>query len=276
VTFDSSRNAWSGMALRGYLYPQLDVAIPTMRDYMFVVYKGKRSNMSRRRSGPWENHQVEPGVISVLTRAQESQWKWDSPIDVSHLYLSQNSLASVAAEVFDRDIANIELVDCVRAEDNVLPALVSQLENELVTGELGAQLYVDALKNQACVHILRRYSNVVFNEVALSGFSAPQKRLIVDFIEEYIDLNISIAELAELVHLSPFHFSRKFSNEFGCPPHAFVMKKRVELAIRLLSATALPIKEITLQCGFADQSHLTRVVRRVVGKTPAVFRRQRR
>lgn len=89
--------------------------------------------MSRRRDGPWENHQVEPGVVSILTRAQQSQWKWDSPIDVSHLYLPQDTLASVATEVFDRDIANIELTDCVRAEDSVLPVLVTQLERELIT-----------------------------------------------------------------------------------------------------------------------------------------------
>lgn len=273
MTFDSTQRAWDGMALRGYQYPKLDVAIPTMRDYMFVVYKGKRSKMSRRCSGSWENHQVEPGVISVLTRAQESQWKWDSPIDVSHLYLSQASLEVVASQVFDRDIANVELVDCVRSEDKVLPSLVIQLESELMHGEIGSKLYIEALKNQACVHILRRYSSVAYTDVSVGGFSHAQKRLIVDFIEEYIDINISIAELAELVHLSAFHFSRKFSNEFGCPPHAYVMKKRVELAIKLLSTTAFPIKEITLKCGFADQSHLTRMVRRVTGKTPAVFRR---
>ncbi len=259
--------------MRGYHYPQLDVAIPAMRDYMFVVYKGSRSAMSRRSGGAWEKHQVEPGVISVLTRAQESQWKWDNPIDVSHLYLSQASLATVAGDVFDRDIADIALADCVRSEDEVLPVLVSQLEKELATGGFGAQLYVEALKTQACVHILRRYSNVVFNEVSHGGFTGAQKRLITDFIEESIELNISMAALAALVHLSVFHFSRKFSKEFGCSPHAFVMKKRVELAVTQISTTLLPIKVIASQCGFADQSHLTRVFRRFVGTTPAALRR---
>jgi len=76
-----------------------------------------------------------------------------------------------------------------------------------------------------------------------------------------------------LVHLSVFHFSRKFSKEFGCSPHAFVMKKRVELAVTQISTTLLPIKVIASQCGFADQSHLTRVFRRFVGTTPAALRR---
>ena len=273
ITFDSCRQAWDGMSLRGYQYDDLDVVIPAMRDYMFVVYRGKRSKMSRRRDGPWENHQVEPGVVSILTRAQQSQWKWDSPIDVSHLYLSQDTLASVATEVFDRDIATIELTDCVRAEDPVLPALVSQLERELITGGIGASLYIDALKNQACVHILRRYSNIVFNDASSGGFSIHQRHLIKDFIETHLETKITIAELAELVHISSFHFSRKFSHDFGCPPHAYVMKKRVERALKLLSKTTLPIKQISCQCGFSDQSHLTRVMRRVTGKTPATFRR---
>lgn len=42
ITFDSCRQAWDGMSLRGYQYDDLDVVIPAMRDYMFVVYKGKR------------------------------------------------------------------------------------------------------------------------------------------------------------------------------------------------------------------------------------------
>ena len=97
--------------------------------------------------------------------------------------------------------------------------------------------------------------------------------MIKDFIETHLETNITIAELAELVHISSFHFSRKFSHGFGCPPHAYVMKKRVERALKLLSKTTLPIKQISCQCGFSDQSHLTRVIRRVTGKTPATFRR---
>ena len=273
VTFDSDDRTWGGMTLRGYHYPELDVAIPRMRDYMFVVYRGGKSNMGRRRDGPWEEHQVGPGIVSVLTRAEESQWRWDKPIDVSHLYLSHSSIATVASEVFEKDISNIELCDRVRSEDKVLPALVGQLENELIAGELGGQLYVDALKNQACVHVLRRYSNVSFNGASQGHFNQAQKRLLSDFIEQHLEFNISISDLAGLMQMSVFHFGRKFTKDFGCPPHAYVIKKRVDKAVHLLSTTNIPIKVVFAQCGFSDQSHMTRLFRRFVGVTPSVFRK---
>jgi AraC family transcriptional regulator len=275
ITLDSKRCAWDGMTLRGYHYPHLKVDIPAMRDYMFVVYKNSTSKMSRRRNGPWQDYRVEPGVISILTRAEESQWKWDRPIDVSHLYLSHSSIANVAAEVFERDIVDIELQDCVRAEDKVLPMLVRMLEAELLSQEIGGPLYVDAIKNQACVHVLRHYSNITFNEVSHGGFSSTQKRLLSEFIEESINSNISMTELANLMQLSVFHFNRKFTKQFGISPHTFVTKKRVDLATKLLSTTSLPIKAISAQCGFSDQSHMTRLLRRFIGLTPAAFRQQK-
>jgi AraC family transcriptional regulator len=276
MTLDSKQQGWDGMTLRGYHYPDLSVDIPAMRDYMFVVYKHGVSKMSRRHNGPWQDYKVEPGVISILTRAEQSQWKWNKPIDVSHLYLSHSSLAKVAENVFDRDIADIHLHDRVRVEDKVLPSLVSRLEDELSSQAIGGDLYIEAIKNQLCVHVLRQYSDVRFKALSAGGFSLPQKRLLNDFIEESISLNISMAELANLVQLSVFHFTRKFSADFGCSPHSFIIKKRLDLALKLLSNSSLPIKVIAAQCGFSDQSHLTRLLRRFTGTTPAAFRQQQK
>ena len=274
VTFDSKKLGWEGMTARGYRYSEMCVDIPTMRDYLFVIYKGDAATMSRRCDGPWKNYQVEPGVVSILTRAQESQWQWNKPIHVSHLYLSRDSISSVADEVFERDISDIELSDRVRAEDVVLPSLLASLEHEVMSEELGGTLYVEALKNQACVHILRHYSSVVFREASHGGFTKSQKRLLRELIEEQLDHNLSLAELAASVQLTVFHFCRKFEKEFSCPPHAYIIRKRVELATQLLSTTSLPIKVIAAQCGFSDQSHMTRLFRRLVGVTPAVFRKE--
>ena len=55
-----------------------------MRDFMIVVYKGGVSDMSRRSSEVWTSAGVEPGVVSILTRDEQSQWRWDKSIDVAH------------------------------------------------------------------------------------------------------------------------------------------------------------------------------------------------
>ena len=82
--------------------------------------------------------------------------------------------------------------------------------------------------------------------------------------------NISLDELAALSSLSPWHFLRTFRDETGLPPHAYLTQLRVRKAERLLRAGHSP-SMAAAEAGFADQSHLTRWFRRIVGATPAAF-----
>ncbi len=145
-----------------------------MRDYVIVVYKEGMTPIYRRFGDAWSERLVAPGSVSVLTHAVETHWRWSQPIKVSHLYISPTSMASVAADVFDRDIEDIELADVLKAQDPVLVNLAIALANELSSGGLGGKLYVDALRNQACVHILRTYATVVFRETDSHG-AAPSR-----------------------------------------------------------------------------------------------------
>lgn len=274
LTLDSAPMAWEGLTLKGYRYADQDVAIPTMRDFMIVVYKGGAAEMSRRNGGPWQSETVEPGVVSILTRAERSQWRWNRPIDVSHLYLSQASVARVAGEVFGRDLKSVEIYDLVRAKDSVLPTMMAMLERELTEGGLGGSLYVDALKTQLCIHILRRYANIVFREFPSSGRLSPaQCRLVVQYVEENIEQSISLEDLARLTQLTVFTLIRKFRTEFGCPPHVYVMRRRLEHAKKLLARREVPLKVVAASSGFSDQSHMTRFFRRSLDMTPCEYRR---
>jgi AraC-like DNA-binding protein len=96
-------------------------------------------------------------------------------------------------------------------------------------------------------------------------------------LSEYIELNIGrplrMADLSSFVNLSPSHFSRAFKRTFRLSPHAYLMRRRVELASRLMIETAASLSDIALQCGLCDQSHLGRLFRRHMGVTPAQWRR---
>lgn len=274
LTLDSTAQAWDGITLKGYRYTDLDVEIPMMRDFMIVVYKNGVADMSRRSGGAWTSARVEPGIVSILTRAEQSQWRWNKPIDVSHMYLSHSAMARVAGEVFERDIKDIEMYDLVRSEDKVLPALMTMFENELKDGGHGGNLYVEALRNQLCIHVLRRFANVVFREQRAYGRLSPaQCRLIAQYVDENIEQNISLEDLASLTHLTVFSLIRKFQTEFNCPPHVYVMRQRFETAKQLLARQDVPLKVVAASCGYSDQSHMTRYFRRFVNLTPTEYRR---
>ncbi len=87
--------------------------------------------------------------------------------------------------------------------------------------------------------------------------------------------NVSLDELAREAGLSPFHLVRVFTASVGLPPHAFQQQRRLDAARRLLRASSRTVRlaDIAQECGFADQSHLTRAFKRVYGVTPGAYRK---
>jgi AraC family transcriptional regulator len=75
------------------------------------------------------------------------------------------------------------------------------------------------------------------------------------------------------VKLSTSYFSSAFKTSFGLSPHNYIVAQRVEFAKQLMLNTSAPLCEIALDCGLADQAHLSRVFRRLTGTTPSAWRR---
>lgn len=112
-------------------------------------------------------------------------------------------------------------------------------------------------------------------EQARGGLSPWQVRKVMCHIEAHLDRTIRNEDLAALARLNPSHFGRAFRNSFGEPPHEYVIRRRVERAQGLMLSTEASLSEIALDCGLADQSHLTRLFRRIVGESPRAWRRAR-
>jgi AraC-like DNA-binding protein len=107
------------------------------------------------------------------------------------------------------------------------------------------------------------------------GLAAWQKRRLTTYIDLHLTDTIRIEELAELVNLSESHFSRAFRCSFGASAHEYVTRRRIEVGQSLMLTTREPLCAIALRCGLSDQSHFTRVFRRIVGETPYAWRRTR-
>jgi len=107
------------------------------------------------------------------------------------------------------------------------------------------------------------------------GLAPWQIRKVTSHVERHLDRPIRNEELAALVRLNSSHFGRAFRNSFGEPPHEYVIRRRVEHAQGLMLSTDASLSEIALNCGLADQSHLTRLFRRFAGESPRAWRRAR-
>lgn len=95
-------------------------------------------------------------------------------------------------------------------------------------------------------------------------------RLIRDYLEAQYAEQVTLAQLASLANLSPYHLLRVVHAALGLPPHAYLTQVRVTRAKELLSL-GMPIPQAALETGFVDQSHLTRHFKRQVGVTPGQY-----
>lgn len=91
-----------------------------------------------------------------------------------------------------------------------------------------------------------------------------------DFLEDHVQEAITLDRLAAACGLSRFHLVRSFAREFGIPPHAYLVQRRVKSACALLRA-GMPCAEAAPSVGFADQSHFTRHFKRIIGVTPSKY-----
>lgn len=98
-------------------------------------------------------------------------------------------------------------------------------------------------------------------------------------LEEWVEANLaepfSLQEMAGCVGLSVFHFSRALKASTGLTPRGLVTRRRLQRAETLLTETRMPLAEVALATGFADQAHFTNLFRRETGVTPGAWRRLR-
>ncbi len=138
-------------------------------------------------------------------------------------------------------------------------------------------LFADHMYGAIRLHLAINYGGLVVPEEQSRGGLAPwQERLVKDLLLDDLASDTSLSDLARACGISSRHFSRAFRATNGLPPHRWLLERRVERAKFLLENSSTEISHIARECGFADQSHLTRLFRQLIGTTPAAWRRSRR
>ena len=274
VWLDALDRPWTGLSARGYSYGPSEIAHPPISDFVLVAYRKGATRMTRRANGPSRSCRVTAGHISLLTSSVASEWAWEEPIDVLHVYLETGLMSEVMEGVFDRQLAGAQLRDLLDVHDEFIVGLGDILVREAENNEPGSRLFVESLAHQLCIHLLRRYFDLKPSAMATIGeFEQAVVNRVRDYIMENLGEDLSLAALSRVARVSPSHFGRLFRRAFGVPPHRFVLNARLSKARRLLSDRRLAIAEVAAATGFADQSHLTRHFRNQFKATPDQWRR---
>jgi AraC-like DNA-binding protein len=134
-----------------------------------------------------------------------------------------------------------------------------------------SSLYVDSLTLAACIDFLRLGAQGSSRTGA--GLAPRQLRRVTEYIFEHLAEAVRLGDLAAIAGLSQSQFGRAFKASTGVTPHRWQLNVRIARAQELLLANAMPLSEIALVTGFAEQSHFNHVFKRVVGASPRAWQR---
>jgi AraC family transcriptional regulator len=169
--------------------------------------------------------------------------------------------------------ADFELSTAIGVRDLVIIRIGLLGQRELSEGGIGGRLYAECLGTALAIHLLRQYGTSRRARVIHKGGLASRPlRRVIDYINEHLQDELSLAELARTAKLSPHHFATVFKASTGIPPHRYVIERRIDRARDLLRRNDKTISEIAYAIGFSSQSHLTTNFRRMTGLTPRQFR----
>jgi len=186
------------------------------------------------------------------------------------LHLDVNALENCLGSTIDRSVLNTPRMGFC---DPRIMAIVRLLAEDLKSDFPSPQTYGDGLITALTTALLQ--PNQIDEPARKRGKLAPHHlRKSVDYIEQNCGRTIRLDELAQLTGLSQSYFCSAFRESTGMPPQKWQMKARVERAKNMLKDGSAPLSAVALRVGFADQAHLTRVFRRIVGTTPGAWRKE--
>ena len=175
----------------------------------------------------------------------------------------------------------LSVVKDINQDEQVLTSNILQRYKQEPILNISLELY-SSLKNSEILEIESNFSK--FSTVLLKNSHSLNltNNLSLDSLKlgkaiEYIftfwdNPHLSVEAIAKVVGFSLYYFIRSFKKEFKITPHKYIQSLRVERAKYKIIKTNEPLAQISIECGFSDQSHMNRVFKRIAGFTPNILR----
>jgi AraC family transcriptional regulator len=218
--------------------------------------------------------QDRPGAVSfvpadcerqTVLRGVESEW---ASISLSPTLFEEEALGRKGAARFIATFTN--------RDDPVLAGMAAEFARIFRADGLLETLYCEAMCRAMAHHLASRYGEAQPQDDVRDWKLPPWRlRKIADHVEDHLDGEIRIADLATLIGLSAGHLHRAFRATLGKTPLEFITERRVQRAMQMLARETASIAEIALRVGFQSPSHFTRTFRRMVGVNPGDYRAKR-
>lgn len=225
--------------------------------------------------GALEPGTLQPGTIHIADLSDPPMAYVCSPFHSVLFHMSRAAIDEFVAEARLSPVANLQCPP--GAIDPVIAGLAQAVLPSLMRPAEGNALLLDHAALALYAHVAHAYGGARRPGAAerLGGLAPWQERRAKELLMSALARNVSLAEVARDCDLSRSHFGKAFKQTTGQTPHAWLTARRIDAVKQMLLASSDSLSDIALACGFADQSHLTRVFGERVGTSPARWRRAR-
>lgn len=271
---------WNGILVEQCEYsPSASEAkSPALSEHRLILPLGHPAPLIQKRDSRLHESILQKGDSIFVPAGYSSSWRCPTKEinrpkkQQMHIWLKPESIKQ-SAEASEIDIDRLDLLNCFGRQDAQLHHIAMLLLAELQTDGLMGQLYVESLIQVLVIHLLRNYSTRT-QPITFENRSITHTRLqeAIEYIHAHLERELSLAEIAGVVNISPTYFANLFKRATGISPHQYVIQQRVERAKVMLMKTDLTIADIAVQVGFSSQSHLTQHFKSLIGVTPKQIR----
>lgn len=272
----SRETGWDQLQLACYQVP-VEYCLPENRaphHLICINYSDSLLPIQVSVEGKLKTLQAVPGGFGLYPAHLAQEFRCLEATSFLDLYLEPTLIEQTGVELCGKD--HIELIPNLQyGLDPLIYQIAVTLKTALEVDRSGSKLYVDGITTALVARLITQYSacRPVIKNYA-GGLTKLQLKQVTSYIHEYFDRDLSLAELANLVQLSPYHFARLFKRSTGLPPHKYLLQYRIECAKQLLRERELSIAEVACVVGFSSQGHLNYHFKRLVGATPKAFVQQ--
>jgi len=255
----------------------LDVEEPPIQHPSFIYHLSRPTEVMRHVEGSRrEQTLIGPRRMCVTPGEASTHWRHAGHPEILQVYLRQSVYEAAVNEMYGCEASGALVVPRFALVDPFLEQMAIATATALRERREDG-LYIDSLAQMIAVHLASAHSTRASRgAMPRPAASLPswKMRRLMEFIEANLDRDLSLEKMAAEVDISPLYLPRAFKNAFGQSPHRYVLSRRIGRAQDLLRSTSDPVVEVALACGFSSQSHLSNWFVRVVGVSPAVYRKQ--
>lgn len=255
--------------------PEMRCPLPPEDAFLVSLYLSDIPNREY-----WEGGRRAPvcdlraGESSLFDLKREPIGLLDKPYHFLSFYLPRAALDAIADEANAPRIRDLSYKPGAGVNDVTISSLGRLLLPALRHPDQANPLFVDHVLLALGAHIAETYGGMrPVSRPARGGLTPWQERRAKEFLRANIKRGVAVMEVARECGLSVGYFSHAFRHTLGVSPHKWLIEQRVALSKEKLRDDRLSLSDVATECGFSDQSHLTRAFTQTVGVSPGAWRR---